>query len=78
MRLSMVIVFIAFGIFFGAAAAVFTFMASGSVLLALASYSAVGTIAMMAMIAAVYFVGDADAPDADWQESRDPEKPASA
>ena len=74
----MVIVFIAFGIFFGAAAAVFTFMASGSVLLALASYSAVGTIAAMAMIAAVYFISDADAPDADWQASPEPRKPASA
>lgn len=78
MRLSMVIVFIAFGIFFGAAAAVFTFMASGSVLLALASYSAVGTIATMALIAAVYFIDENDAPDADWQKSRETRKPASA
>ncbi|MGR3344613.1 MAG: hypothetical protein ACU0DI_15585 [Paracoccaceae bacterium] len=74
----MVFVFIAFGIFFGAAAAVFIFMSSGSVLLALASYSAVGTMATMALIAAVYFIGDADAPDTDWQESREPRKPASA
>ena len=74
----MVIVFIAFGIFFGAAAAVLTFMSSGSVLLALASYSAVGTIATMALIAAVYFIGDADAPEADWQDGREPRNPASA
>ncbi len=52
----MAFVFIAFGIFFGAAAAIFTFISSGSILLALASYSAVGTMATMAMIAAVYFI----------------------
>ncbi len=73
----MVIVFIAFGIFFGAAAAVLTFMASGSVLLALASYSAVGTMAALAVIAVVYFIGDADAPDAEWRGSREPRKAAS-
>ena len=74
----MAFVFIAFGIFFGAAAAIFTFISSESILLALASYSAVGTMATMAMIAAVYFIGDADASDADWQESPEPRNPASA
>jgi hypothetical protein len=74
----MAIVFIAFGIFFGAAAAVFTFISSGSVLLALASYSVVGTIATMAMIAAVYFIGDAGLSADGWQNHREQGKPTSA
>lgn len=74
----MIIVFISFGIFFGAAAAVFTFMSSGSVLLALASYSAVGTIATMAIIAAVYLISDADVSDAEWRIRQERGNPASA
>lgn len=74
----MAIVFIAFGIFFGAAAAVFTFISSGSVLLALASYSAVGTVATMAIIAVLYFIGDTDVSDAEWQNGGKPADPASA
>ena len=74
----MAIVFIAFGIFFGAAAAVFTFISSGSVLLALASYSAVGTVATMAMIAVIYFLGGVDVSDTEWQNGRKPADPASA
>jgi len=46
----MAIIFIAFGILFGAGAAVATLWTGGSILLAIAAYSAVGTLGALAMV----------------------------
>lgn len=64
----MVIVFIAFGVLFGAVAGGLTLMSGGSILLAILAYSAAGAIGALAVTSLLTFFGNSSNETANWQE----------
>lgn len=66
----MVIVFIAFGVLFGAVAAGFTLMSGGSILLAIAAYSGAGAVGALAITFLLLFFGNASNRSANWQDKQ--------
>lgn len=67
----MVIAFIAFGVLFGASAAVFTLVSGGSILLALAAYSGAGAIGAVAGIFMLLVFGPKGENGRGWQDERE-------
>jgi len=67
----MVILFLIVGTVFGASAAAFTIWSGGSILLAVASYSLVGTIAALGSVLALYSIREYRTSDADWHDPQE-------
>ncbi len=67
-RFDMVIVFVVFGIMFGAVAAGFTLVSGGSILLAIAAYSGAGIIGALAATFFLLFFNKAAGHASQWQE----------
>lgn len=74
----MIVVFIAFGIVFGAMAASVALMSGGSLLLALGYYSAVGTLAALVAIFAGLIIASLRKTREEWDEDQTPSGPVSA
>lgn len=70
-RIDMVIVFVAFGIMFGAVAAGFTLVSGGSILLAIAAYSGAGTVGALAAIFCILSFNKAADHASQWQEKNE-------
>jgi hypothetical protein len=64
----MVILFLLVGTVFGASAAAFTIWSGGSILLAIASYSLVGTIGALGSVLALYRIHENGVSEPDWHE----------
>jgi hypothetical protein len=73
----MVIFFVLSGIVFGSAAAGFTFMSSGSVLLAIGAYTLAGTIGAVASVMTAYLIQE-NSTGADWPAKDTGNEPVSA
>jgi len=66
----MVIVFVVFGILFGAAAAFFTLVSGGSILLAVAAYSGAGALGSLGAIFLLMYFGNSENRTKEWQDTR--------
>lgn len=67
----MVIVFIAFGMMFGALAAGFALVSGGSILLAIAAYSGAGTVGALAATFFLLFFGKAADQASQWHKKKE-------
>jgi len=70
-RFDMVIVFVVFGIMFGALAAGATLVSGGSILLAVAAYSGAGTVGALAAIFLILFFSKAANHASQWQDKNE-------
>ena len=74
----MFIVFIVFGVLFGAIAAIITMLTGGSFLLALALYSGVGASAALCLVAIMFIFGRDEIADASHTTIADKDQPLTA
>lgn len=74
----MILAFIAFGVLVGFCAASFAFVSSGSILLAIAAYSIVGTLGALVAICGFLLVSRSEEAIDDWVEDKTSRDPVSA
>lgn len=74
----MVILFLAFGAFFGAVAASIALWSGGSFLFALLCYSVFGTLGALVVVFAAYLRSEANENGAEWSDRRKSNEPVSA
>lgn len=70
-RFDMVVLFVAFGIMFGGAAAVFTVASGGSILMAVAAYSGAGIVGALAATFLLLFLGNIVNQATKWNDKKE-------